>query len=852
MKMKNIEKKQVRKTKMYKHKLEENRDKEKDYHHYVRLFGGVNLAVICFMLLFTSIGVVGASVTYDPSTNTIFLENGTNTLASIYSEMSVPSVLAYNSETNTYTLSADISADFGTNADLVLEDATLIINDINGIDWVDTVGTNNGYSIKAPHYLTISNMIIKSQDSKLWKIWVYGRKSAYSASITDSDISGGYILIQNTEYFAPSTPVIVKNNYFHDTTMPNPAREYPLGLIHNAAGNAYVYNNTFENIHVTTGLYGGIIGTSGGHNGLEVDKLYIHNCSVNSYGMTFFYGSGVARITNFRINDCIGDALSAKEFGDVTYLNGVIENVTGKALNTYYAYSGVKKLWVSNVSIDGAGRGLYHLGKTTPDLYNVKINNSSIGIQLHGGLPPVYLTNSLISNCDTSYWFYGGGEVREYQLTDIYVVDTNGYPVETATVTIEAVNPDVSDCIINRKLEPITQTTTLSNGHTPLPNEDESKTVALLRLRKTSSTERSDYSYNITAEKDGVTATVTVDPDESWYREDPNTYPGVGKGIVIITLPITSETGTISGTATDTNGTAIENATVSDGTRSATTNETGGYIITTVPEGNYMVTASADGYESASKPANVTAGNTTTVNFESNPVGEILPPITNATITPTPNEAGWNNVIQVVVTFFRSDTGGAGVSYTNYSETSETGPWTTVNIATAMGPDAENVTDIGEDKFNVTVSDEGVTTIWYYTVNNNATSEPIKNVTVKIDTTPPASISDLQNTTGTTWINWTWTNPTDADFSHTMVYLNGIFKTNTSNSYYNATGLSPDTSYEIGTHTVDTYGNVNTTWVNQTTKTVNNLIPRYDVNEDGTVDILDTTIVGQHFGEIMR
>jgi len=118
------------------------------------------------------------------------------------------------------------------------------------------------------------------------------------------------------------------------------------------------------------------------------------------------------------------------------------------------------------------------------------------------------------------------------------------------------------------------------------------------------------------------------------------------------------------------------------------------------------------------------------------------------------------------------------------------------------------------------------------------------------DMTPPASISDLQNSTGTTWINWTWTNPTDNDFNHTMVYLDGVLQTNTSDAYYNATGLIANISYEIGTHTVDINGNVNTTWVNQTTKTVNNVIPRYDVNEDGTVDILDTTIVGQHFGEI--
>ena len=88
------------------------------------------------------------------------------------------------------------------------------------------------------------------------------------------------------------------------------------------------------------------------------------------------------------------------------------------------------------------------------------------------------------------------------------------------------------------------------------------------------------------------------------------------------------------------------------------------------------------------------------------------------------------------------------------------------------------------------------------------------------DTTPPAGISNLQNNTGTTWINWTWTNPLDIDFNHTKVYLDGIWQTNISNMYFNATKLTPDTSYGIGTRTVDTTGNVNSTWTNQTAKTL--------------------------------
>ena len=86
-------------------------------------------------------------------------------------------------------------------------------------------------------------------------------------------------------------------------------------------------------------------------------------------------------------------------------------------------------------------------------------------------------------------------------------------------------------------------------------------------------------------------------------------------------------------------------------------------------------------------------------------------------------------------------------------------------------------------------------------------------------TTPPVSITNLQNITGTTWINWTWTNPPDADFNYTMVYLDAIWKTNASAPFYNATALTADTYYEIGTHTVDNVGNINMTWVNQTAKT---------------------------------
>jgi hypothetical protein len=87
------------------------------------------------------------------------------------------------------------------------------------------------------------------------------------------------------------------------------------------------------------------------------------------------------------------------------------------------------------------------------------------------------------------------------------------------------------------------------------------------------------------------------------------------------------------------------------------------------------------------------------------------------------------------------------------------------------------------------------------------------------DTTPPATVTNLNNqSAGPGWIYWNWTNPTDSDFNHTEIWINGTFKENVTKptNYYNATSLNANKTYQIGTRTVDTSGNINTTWVNDT------------------------------------
>jgi hypothetical protein len=89
------------------------------------------------------------------------------------------------------------------------------------------------------------------------------------------------------------------------------------------------------------------------------------------------------------------------------------------------------------------------------------------------------------------------------------------------------------------------------------------------------------------------------------------------------------------------------------------------------------------------------------------------------------------------------------------------------------------------------------------------------------DDSPPESVTNLVNVSkGVTSIYWTWTNPTNQDFSKALVYLDGVLKQTTTNSFYNATGLISNTSYTITVHAKDTSGNINDTDVNNTDRTI--------------------------------
>lgn len=121
------------------------------------------------------------------------------------------------------------------------------------------------------------------------------------------------------------------------------------------------------------------------------------------------------------------------------------------------------------------------------------------------------------------------------------------------------------------------------------------------------------------------------------------------------------------------------------------------------------------------------------------------------------------------------------------------------------------------DTFIYKFDNGGDITVTVNATNSNGTSNSKKWTVSVLDTEPPGNITNLNNTIGTTWIRWTWTNPS-TDFDHVEVYINETQKPNVTTNYYNATSLDQKTSYKISLRPVDASGNKGN-WSNGTAST---------------------------------
>jgi len=148
-------------------------------------------------------------------------------------------------------------------------------------------------------------------------------------------------------------------------------------------------------------------------------------------------------------------------------------------------------------------------------------------------------------------------------------------------------------------------------------------------------------------------------------------------------------------------------------------------------------------------------------------------------------------------------------------DANKNGKWDPAEVRSRLQSTATDLGASGKDDYY------GYGLVNAYAAVSGLNSVPVNDPEVTpADTTPPASVTNLRETgTGTQWIKWEWTNPGDSDFAHVMIYIDSVFVTNTSQNFYNLTGLEQGTGYTIGTRTVDTSGNINPTLISDSATT---------------------------------
>ena len=226
-------------------------------------------------------------------------------------------------------------------------------------------------------------------------------------------------------------------------------------------------------------------------------------------------------------------------------------------------------------------------------------------------------------------------------------------------------------------------------------------------------------------------------------------------------------------------------------------------------------------------------------------VVDTTPPITTVVAPELPEEPSpipsgyelnWTNRT-VMLSFQRSDPepDSTGVAYTNYSTAPEVGSWTTV---------------YGESPFSVNISDEGITTIWYYSVDNAGNKEVTKNTTIRIDKTEPFIVSVALNKyifNASEQINVTVLVRDDVS-GVVNVTADGIPLTPTAGDLWEGTIIAASSPgiYNVTVEAIDHAWNIA---LNDSVQYV--VKEKGDMNGDGEVDFNDVIALAKHiyFGE---
>ena len=177
-------------------------------------------------------------------------------------------------------------------------------------------------------------------------------------------------------------------------------------------------------------------------------------------------------------------------------------------------------------------------------------------------------------------------------------------------------------------------------------------------------------------------------------------------------------------------------------------------------------------------------------------------PVNNASINAQTNQTCEWNLTCTIPTSASDVDGSSQINYT-----------TTINGTTVYGanPEFTNTSKLtlGTHTLLSNVTDKNGT---ISTVEANWPWSNLSKFLEISDTTAPSIVTNLANTIGDYWVNYTWTNPTESDFANVSVFFEGALVGNTTQEWWNYTAGEGQT-VDVELKSQDIRGNINATTV---------------------------------------
>lgn len=295
--------------------------------------------------------------------------------------------------------------------------------------------------------------------------------------------------------------ITIENNYIHD----NPTTGLFTGISYKSS-NITIRNNTGNNMGE------GIVSIGHGATGYDNENIQIYGNILTNQGS---YGPALSvQMQNSSVYDNIFQAGAFSKVAGLKTLN-YTSNPKGKTANVVF----------TNNTFDGYNYGMeFHSAENITFINCIVKNSTSYDIAFFDGDNKNHKFINTFFDENKVYFDNEVDTFEPYWYANIRVVDENGIPVSEAKVNItNIIDPDCTPLCINGEQE----SNFLTNDEGYIQSIKNKEDTIIIQDYFQSKSTKVEYEYNITAEKDDMYGYFVINPNITFYCQDSDTQNNI-------------------------------------------------------------------------------------------------------------------------------------------------------------------------------------------------------------------------------------------------------------------------------------------------------------------------------------